>query len=158
MKFSQCFLVLLLLFISLIYTVILKKTRIQYKRTNKRSNSKNSSKQLVPEADNPEVLTLQGVSLDGTQSIDYYYPYFIRNQILKFDDDETKDVHLMDKDCKDENCELCIPNHWDKCYKCKLGFLKLVGQCYKYCPDGYQADVVRRKCFPKLGSKSNNIL
>ena len=103
----------------------------------------------------PEVLTLKGITLDGTHSIDYYYPYFIRNHILKFDDDETQDTHLMDTNCKDENCKLCIPDRWDKCYQCKIGFLKLHAKCYKYCPDGFQADIVRRRCYPKINTGKN---
>jgi len=102
------------------------------------------------EADNPEVISLKGIKLDSSFSIDYYYPYFIRNNILKFDDDETKDIHLMiSEGCYDPNCELCIPDHLNKCYKCHLNFLKLHGKCYKYCPDGYRADTVRRICYPK---------
>ena len=131
------------------------KTVEKQEKTKNPIKSKILIKRTKQEADNPEVLTLKGVTLDGTQSIDYYYPYFIRNHILKFDDDETQDTHLMDTDCKDSNCELCIPDHWDKCYKCKLGFLKLHGACFKYCPEGFQADIVRRRCYPQQSPSKN---
>ena len=97
-------------------------------------------------AENPETLSLKGLILDSNISIDYYYPYFIRNNILKFDDDETKDINLMSEKCRDDKCLLCLPDHWEKCFKCKEGFLKLNQRCMKYCPEGYSADIVRRKC------------
>ena len=115
------------------------------KRTNTKLATKNKSKSkdiIIEE----EVATLVEYPIEASSSISYYYPYFVKSNLITFADEI--DIEYLATACSDATCMYCDPINITVCSKCMTGFFLFNGSCNSICPLGYYADTLRYKCVP----------
>jgi len=117
------------------------------KRTNTKLSTKTKSKSkdiIVEDIIEEDVATL--VEYPVTSSISYYYPYFVKSNLISFADEI--DIEYLSTSCSDDLCMYCDPISPTSCAKCVTGFFLYNGSCMSICPLGYYADTLRYKCVP----------
>jgi hypothetical protein len=110
----------------------------------KRSNSKDTI--IVEETSN--VATLVEYPITATSSISYYYPYFVKSNLITFADEI--DIQVLSTNCTNIGCHYCDPINPTMCRKCHTGFFLFKDSCSTICPIGYFADNLRSKCVPAV--------
>ncbi len=89
-------------------------------------------------------LTLPELKIDEGRKIESYYPYFYKTHIIEYQD--AIDYKHLTNECRDPLCQWCDLNTKMTCQECKHGFFLFNEKCYSSCPDGYVADVFKKKC------------
>lgn len=95
----------------------------------------------------------------------YYYPYFYKAHLISFSDssvskstnsnmnatgtnNSTMNNNFTEFESDIKNCQICLADKNSVCLKCFSGyFLNDEGLCVEMCPEGYIADILRRKCY-----------
>jgi hypothetical protein len=107
-----------------------------------------SNKQVATVIETPEEtsveFTLPEVKVDDRHKLESYYPYFYKTHIIEYQD--TINYKELSNDCKDLGCQWCDVNSGMNCFECRHGFFLFKDKCYTSCPDGYVADIFKKKC------------
>lgn len=94
--------------------------------------------------------TLPELKIDESHSIESYYPYFYKTHILEYQ--EVIDYKELTNDCLDLGCQWCDNPSKLNCSECRHGFFLYQGKCYTSCPDGWVADIFKKKCTSMIAS------
>jgi hypothetical protein len=79
-----------------------------------------------------------------TSSFVYYYPYFVKSNIITFADEIN--LKVLSSTCSEIKCAYCEKINSTICKKCHTGFFLFNDSCVSICPIGYFADNLRAKC------------
>jgi len=88
---------------------------------------------------------LREMPIDNSHSLNYYYPYFYKTQILRSYD--TLNYANLLSSCSDTNCRWCNRVS-GTCEDCQYGFFLYAGRCLTSCQIGLVANNYRRICEP----------
>lgn len=117
----------------------------------KRSTTTTKSKQdIVVVEESSNVATLVEYPITATSSISYYYPYFVKTNLVTFVDEV--DVSVLSTNCTNGGCRYCDSINPTICQKCHTGFFLFNDSCSTICPGGYFADNLRGKCVAAVSS------
>jgi hypothetical protein len=94
--------------------------------------------------------TLPELKVDESHSIESYYPYFYKTHILEYQ--EIIDYKELTNDCLDLGCQWCDNGSKLNCSECRHGFFLFKNKCYTSCPEGYVADIFKKKCVELIQS------
>ena len=98
--------------------------------------------QGLPEDQPEDVNTLIQLPIDYATNIFYYFPYFVKTNIVKLPDQIN--YTTLEKVCKTQDCDRCDKD--GVCKKCNTGFILHKDTCVKTCPKGFIVDTIRMKC------------
>ena len=88
---------------------------------------------------------LREMPIDNSHSLNYYYPYFYKTQILR-SYNSLNYANLLSA-CSDTNCRWCNRVS-GTCEDCQYGFFLYAGRCMTSCEIGLVANNYRRTCQP----------